>query len=246
VQLVGVTERGVESARQSDLPWLSARELEIYRSLPPARQADWLAGRLALKRAYAAASPTRSFDLSRVVVAYRATGQPCIAGDDGAACSLAHSAGWGLGAVAPFPIGVDIERVRPRHAALLGYIAEEREIALVHGQLAEPADPDSLVTTIWAVKEAVMKATGRGLAVPARALTIEASDRRPAGWPVALTVEDRSRVRWQVHAALVGRFALAVALPRDRVEELRDVLFVRWYQPPRLRAPRHPPRTART
>jgi 4'-phosphopantetheinyl transferase len=135
------------------------------------RRRDWLAGRLAAKRAVravaratgGAAPPWSTISVLNepngapyIVVDGRpelaATWNISIAHDDGfAACAIACTAPAGY-------VGVDIERERPLAPEMLRYVLTVGERERLHGAaLSEAPAP----LTIWTVKEAVMK-SGRG------------------------------------------------------------------------------------
>lgn len=97
-------------------------------------------------------------------------GRPSIPGAP-VSVSLARTDGVRALAVAPAesgPVGVDVERVsRVRRAPLDTFTAGER------AEIAHAVDPDQRRTELWAAKEAILKADGRGLRVDPR--TVEVS-----------------------------------------------------------------------
>lgn len=71
--------------------------------------------------------------------------------------SVSHDDTWVLGALARAPLGVDLERVTLRRAALRAAVLDEEERALL-------GEVDALgFTRLWTAKEAVLKAAGVGL-----------------------------------------------------------------------------------
>ena len=72
--------------------------------------------------------------------------------------SLSHKSGFVAAVVAPYPIGIDIERLRPSSKALRNRIASTKE-----WQLGPKIDPDLLFFRFWTAKEAVLKAVGVGM-----------------------------------------------------------------------------------
>lgn len=131
------------------------------------RRRDWLAGRIAAKRALRAAAR----DCGDPVPAYRAisvsndaAGAPCftVAGRPELArrwnISIAHTDGAALAALADTErtgtVGVDIERTRPLSASLIRYALTADEARRFTDDRRTPAP-----LIIWAVKEAVLKAT---------------------------------------------------------------------------------------
>ncbi len=71
--------------------------------------------------------------------------------------SLAHKSEYVAGVAADFPIGVDIEKIRPCAPGLYRMAADEAE-----WKLAGTAD-DLLFFRYWTAKEAVLKSAGIGL-----------------------------------------------------------------------------------
>ena len=87
--------------------------------------------------------------------------------------NLSHSGDWAALALAPQPVGVDIETAKPLPAAELAAFAfrpEEHAAILAH-----PA-PDHCFLEYWTAKEAVMKCTGQGLTLPPDRILLSAAD----------------------------------------------------------------------
>lgn len=82
--------------------------------------------------------------------------------------SLSHSGNAVLCAVGDRECGVDVQLIRPMNKALMerSYTQDERECVYA----AE--DKDEAFTAIWAKKESVAKASGRGLTVPFRSFSV--------------------------------------------------------------------------
>jgi 4'-phosphopantetheinyl transferase len=72
--------------------------------------------------------------------------------------SLSHKSRFVAAVVAPYPIGIDIERLQPSSKALRNRIASTKE-----WQLEPEIDPDLLFFRFWTAKEAVLKAVGVGM-----------------------------------------------------------------------------------
>ncbi|MCD7917769.1 MAG: 4'-phosphopantetheinyl transferase superfamily protein [Clostridiales bacterium] len=68
--------------------------------------------------------------------------------------NLSHAAGWAVCAVAPCPVGVDLEGERPLRANVVRYFspAEQAQLAAL---------PPSAFFDLWVLKEAAAKCTGR-------------------------------------------------------------------------------------
>lgn len=139
---------------------LSAVELELAeRGKTPKRRAEFIAGRVAARRAIAQVDPRLSgFD----IVARDGTvdaGRPILSVDAGIAVSISHSSGWAVAAAAHGgPLGVDLESrsldVGP------AFVAE----AFAPGELEGWAHfGTSALAVAWAAKEAMLKWSGVGL-----------------------------------------------------------------------------------
>jgi len=148
---------------------LSGKESAKYQTLSEQSKKDFLAGRVALKNALFDYKGTSAKSSDKVIVNNLDNGQPSIIGQEHVRCSIAHSYGWGIGAVAPCRIGVDIEKVRPHKKTLLRYISNPKEIKVVGNFFGTDTDD---VTLIWVIKEAVMKGLGTGFEVSPRQVKI--------------------------------------------------------------------------
>jgi phosphopantetheinyl transferase len=224
IAVVGVSARTSRAvARRGLATAVHADDAALHAHLPEPRRTDWLSGRLALTEATARYTGARA-PAPTMRVAYRSGGQPFLAGTDALFCSIAHSAGWGIGAVSSEPVGVDIERSRPRSAALLRYLLDAHEQALV----AADAEPDEVVTRAWTVKEAAAKLLGAGLRIPPQAIRIEAADL--VGFRVHVAMGSFETRQLQVHSVRVHRFWIAIAMASATAR--RPSLG--WYRAPRI------------
>jgi 4'-phosphopantetheinyl transferase len=84
--------------------------------------------------------------------------------------SLAHKTGYVAGVVADFPIGLDIEKIRPCLPGLYRMTADESE-----WKLGETVT-DLLFFRYWTAKEAVLKSVGIGLKALSKCRVIEIMD----------------------------------------------------------------------
>lgn len=141
------------AAAQNPADWLTPTEREVWESFPsPKRRAEWLAGRLAVKRLLAEMYGTDPLtcQVAREGVA------PVVRGEcpPGLSLSLSHSGGLGaasLCAAAEGTVGVDVQRIRPVHRGLAARVFSAEERAQAGEQ------PDGLLL-LWALKEAAIKA----------------------------------------------------------------------------------------
>ena len=76
---------------------------------------------------------------------------------EGTYWSISHKDTWVAGVVAPAPVGIDIERVRPCSEALFRKTGTDAEWAL-----GESPRDETLFFRYWTAKEAVLKTTGAG------------------------------------------------------------------------------------
>lgn len=72
--------------------------------------------------------------------------------------SVTHKPEYVGGVLAPSPVGMDLEKIRPCSAALFRRTATEAEWALADG-----SDRDRLFFRYWTAKEAVLKTGGEGI-----------------------------------------------------------------------------------
>ena len=153
---------------------------------------DFLAGRIALKNAFNQyLSKNKIHPLEKVVINNSQSGQSYIQGYETVYCSIGHSYGLGVGAVAPFRIGIDVEKIRPHQDSLANYIAESNELILVQDFFNDQTDK---ITLTWTIKESVMKALGVGFKISPKQVKIvgringffevEVLDSKPSYWYV--------------------------------------------------------------
>lgn len=113
--------------------------------------------------------------------------------------SASHSRDWGVLAVAGrFPVGADIEHVRPiRAAALAARVLSAAE--RVEFDRIEPGDRAAALFRAWTGKEAVVKAIGLGLDLRDLPLIGVPLAPEPTAWSAArLAGRMRRHGRWQV------------------------------------------------
>lgn len=150
------TKTGIKFVRVEGLApgnALSARETALYGAFRmEKRRKEWLAGRLAAKSLLSAAA--NEADQSLLDISYDQLGRPACAGR---IVSISHSGGWAMAAIKEGTsfIGADLEKIEERHPAWY-------KDYFLPGELATP-DPGE-ATRLWAIKEALLKALGLGLA----------------------------------------------------------------------------------
>jgi phosphopantetheinyl transferase len=126
---------------------LHQEELKVYRTMSKHRASEYLRGRYTLKNLFLG-------EPKNWAVLSGPDGRPYIASMPEKYCSISHTDGYVLAALSSEQrIGVDVERVMPRHSALLHEIASERE----RNEIAVRF-PMVGTTVAWCIKEACAKA----------------------------------------------------------------------------------------
>ena len=140
--------------------FLSERESVFFETLKlPKRQAEWLGGRLALKRLV---KTQASVSLKAVeILPHAENGKPQLyigAQRSHLPFSITHSHGYAIAALAPADeyIGIDLEKIAPRINAWKHDFFHPTELT---------NESDEFLTTLWTQKEALVKLLGTGLAI---------------------------------------------------------------------------------
>lgn len=194
---------------------LKADELEQYSQLKNHARDDFLAGRSALKQALKNYfGEGRVLDAKKVGIKNFENGQPYIENHNHLHCSLGHSRGWGIGAVAPYRIGVDIEKVRPHKKSLIDYIAEPEELNYVKNFSSANTDE---TTIVWTIKESVMKGLGIGFGISIKQIKIIGRENEDALEVVAVFSGESSL--WQVWPFRFGDFYFTVAYGKNHQQK---------------------------
>ena len=121
--------------------------------------------------------------LGRLAKDGRGVPQPC----NGIFWSLSHKPEYVAGVVAPQPIGIDVEKIRPCSEGLFKKTATDAEWGL-----ADPvANRLGIFFRYWTAKEAVLKACGMGLTGLSKCRIVALNG------STGITVEYRDRT-WQV------------------------------------------------
>lgn len=183
-------------------------EINQYRQLPEYSREDWLSGRAAVKHAYKSYLMDQTLELSQIEIANRRSGRPFIVNDTGVFCSISHSRGQAVAAVTSHPIGVDMEKIRPHTNEIVDYIAEQGEWDVVAGAVAH-VQSEVCVTTIWTVKEAVMKALGVGFGISPKSVTIY-NYHGNSLYSVMAHLGTR-RLKWYVYGFIRNGFCFSIA-----------------------------------
>lgn len=164
------------------------------------RRRSFTAGRIALR--------TLLGDLlgvhpSRVLLVVEPSGRLAAPGS-GLFLSLAHSGDLAVAAASERNVGVDLELIRPKPAALLDYILGDEERAHIHS-LEMPAEQSLFLC--WTIKESVLKANGTGLRKSPKRVRVNLDLERGHA-----SVRDPEDKAWDVAFALSDTHALSLAL----------------------------------
>ena len=108
-------------------------------------------------------------------IAYGEHGKPYLAADCGVHFNLSHSEHLAVCAVSNRRVGIDTEQIRTFEDDLAAFVYHESEIEQVK-RLSGTEPPDRLFTTLWTVKESVMKYFGTGLSLAPKELTVTFGD----------------------------------------------------------------------
>jgi acyl transferase domain-containing protein/phosphopantetheinyl transferase (holo-ACP synthase) len=148
--------------------YLTGDEQVDYEGHHPNAQRQFLLGRMAAKDAVRA----RLWDQghgplfpAEVEIGNEASGRPVVRAPGGGdlRVSIAHTTGLGVAIVGDgVDVGIDVEPVEERSERFAGMVLTDAEQALV-APTRFAGDRDAWLTAVWAAKEAVAKATGRGL-----------------------------------------------------------------------------------
>ena len=107
------------------------------------------------------------FGLESPVFARSPGGKPCLENAP-LQFSLSHSGPFALFGVGDAPLGVDVERIRPRRPGLPRFALSDREFQWFTGRGGRWED----FYTLWTLKESFVKYTGQGLNVAPRSIAV--------------------------------------------------------------------------
>ncbi len=154
--------------------WLSAAEqAQAQAFTAPARRQEWLLGRWTAKRLVQRCLAERGdapAGLETLLICTDREGAPYAAQRAGDAevrlpvsLSISHTDGRAFCALCdgPAAVGADIERIAPREPSFPALFFSAEEQAAVYA--AGPVQRDTLITALWSLKEAALKALRLGL-----------------------------------------------------------------------------------
>jgi len=221
---------GAQSVGAPDDPglarWLHPIEREAAARLSIAkRRAEYLAGRVAAKRALAALVGGEPGALAIVPSEGARAGAPIVRGAGGQrlpiALSISHAAGAAIACASDEPgeAGIDLEAVERRHPAFVEESFTDGELRAFAAALGLAGDDPRAVTAAWCAKEALLKRAGCGLRAPLHDHAVLALDwgapaPRTAGGPIASIAP--WPLRWARAATTAGACRLGLALDGSR------------------------------
>lgn len=159
----------------AELELLDADERQrAARFATPLLQRRFIAAHVGLRRLLGMALDASPAELRFTV---DALGKPCVLGAPARHFSLSHCGGQALVAIAPAPLGIDLEALIQRDTELLAErILTPRELG--RWRLLPQIDRTESLTEAWTLKEALLKACGLGLRVDP--VTLEVDEGEPA------------------------------------------------------------------
>ncbi len=173
---VSVWQWDLDQADPDAATALSAEERHrASRFIVPHAARRYTAGRAAMRRVLAALCGVPA---AALVFTTGRNGKPALPG--GPEFNLSHSGAVALFAVADFPLGIDIEAVRPLEHGLARLVFTAAEQAVLAGMSG--TQRDTMIIRGWTRKEAVIKAQGGSIA-DLQAITVLPDPMLP-GWQV--------------------------------------------------------------
>lgn len=97
-------------------------------------------------------------------------GKPHLVAQPGVHFSLSHAGAWAVCAVSDHPVGVDIERREPGRRDIAERFFHKEETRYLNSLV--PYMREDAFYSLWVLKEAFVKATGRGLSLPLRSFCV--------------------------------------------------------------------------
>lgn len=147
---------------------LSPDRLAYIDRLHGSGRAQSFAASVLLSRAVALHVPALTQPLEILIAPQ---GKPYFAHHPDCCFSLSHAGEWAVCALSDHPVGVDIERCTDGRRDIAARFFHEEEVRLLRSLPA--AQHDNAFYALWVLKEAFVKATGQGLALPLRSFWIE-------------------------------------------------------------------------
>ena len=93
------------------------------------------------------------------ILAYEEDGKPFLTDYPNIHFNVSHCPVAAICAVAPHPVGIDIERIRPYNESVVRYTMNDEELR----QIEASSRPDVAFIRLWTMKEALLKLSGSGI-----------------------------------------------------------------------------------
>ena len=93
------------------------------------------------------------------LLSYHEDGKPFLADYPHIHFNMSHCQVAAVCALAPHPIGIDVERIRPFNESVVRYTMNEEELR----QIEASSRPDIAFIRLWTMKEALLKLKGTGI-----------------------------------------------------------------------------------
>ena len=136
---------------------LNDDEFQIFKRFKiKKRKVEWLSGRVAAKQAFACytASLHNTNEISKTSILNNQERAPYIVNYPELHISISHSHEYAVAVIAPFKIGIDIEKIEPRPDALAQFFCSQEERAMLEKESMRRYE---WMTFFWSRKEAVSK-----------------------------------------------------------------------------------------
>jgi phosphopantetheinyl transferase len=152
---------------------LTASEREVFDRLAvDKRRREWLAGRIAAKRAV---QKELGLPFQRIEIRVEESGKPVVFIRGEASelfLSISHSEGVAAAIVSRAPIGFDLEKIETRDRSFEDLVLTDADRRRLDG--LSGSSRDEWLTILWCEKEAYAKLAGEGLRIPFAELVVPA------------------------------------------------------------------------
>ena len=161
-EIAGIALRLEQEGEEFAAAWLGEAEWPLFAALRVAkRRREWLAGRIVSKRILCRTTGDPG-DYRRITVLNDAARAPFFPDHPELVLSISHSYDYAVAAVAPGPIGIDLEKIDHREEVLIRSFFTSAEQGYLNTLDGGSENRSAVVTELWARKEAVAKYLRRG------------------------------------------------------------------------------------
>ena len=113
------------------------------------------------------------FDLEGAEIGLSKNKKPYIIGADSLYFNLSHSGSMAVCAFSDSEIGIDIEKNKEFKDTLVDYVFDDREKEYVYGISGDDNERNALFTSLWTMKESIMKYTGKGISMVPKSIFVD-------------------------------------------------------------------------